>query len=393
MPGTRQRDPQNGLFMPINPTCDLYIITGERSGEAYAAAALTHLKTLLPELRCQAMGSDLLAAAGAEITYDSSGFDVMGYWPILKELPKFLKRRKDLVQSIRGCRPRVVLTVDYPGMNMGVLKRLGKIDGVTRIHVVAPQVWAWRPWRAKPYAQSCERLACFFPFEPAFFTPHGCDAQFIGHPMVDMIAAEDLDSEIPGFDDIDSSKPILLLAPGSRPKEVGGLLPIFDAAARRLQTMLQARGQEITVVIGRSVSVDESVYRNISAFPLISGHYRQLCKRAHVAMIASGTATLEAALIGLPHAACYKSDPATATLARKLINTRHIALPNIIHDQRVIPELLQNELNPERLSLHILGLWEGERRQACLKTLLQTADTLGGAGAMNKLANLIRESL
>ncbi len=379
--------------MPINPTCDLYILTGERSGEAYAAAALRHLKTLSPEISCKAMGSDLLADAGAEIEYDSSGFDVMGYWPILKELPKFLARRKELVNRIKNLRPKVVLTVDYPGMNMGVLKRLGKIEGVTRLHLVAPQVWAWRPWRAKAYAQSCEQLACFFPFEPEYFTPFGCDARFIGHPMVDMIDQEDLDQEIPGIEQVDGSKPILLIAPGSRPKEVGGLLPIYHSAVKEVEAALAARGQDISVVICRSESVDESIYRNITDYPLINGHYRQLCKLAHLGIITSGTATLEAAIIGLPHVACYKSDPATARIVRKLVSTQHFSLPNIIHDQRVVPELLQYDVNTERLSLQVLTMWEGKRRETCQAILDTTAEKLGGTGAMTNLAALIQESL
>jgi lipid-A-disaccharide synthase len=184
-----------------------------------------------------------------------------------------------------------------------------------------------------------------------------------------------------------------LLAPGSRAKEVNGLLQVFDAAARRLQLLLRAQGEECSIVIAAAENLDDALYKKHSDFPLIRGAYRQLCSRAHLAMITSGTATLEAALLGLPHVACYQSDPATAAIGRHLVQSPHLALPNSIHARRVIPELLQKELTPERLSLHALGLWEGKRREQCLETLGTTAEKLGGTGAMQKLAALVSEEL
>lgn len=393
MSGTAQGDQQNGVFMPKIPTSDLYILTGERSGESYAAAVLRHVSETHPHIRCKAMGGSELRKAGADVCFDSQGFDVMGYVAVLRDLRTFIRRRNDLLRDIEASRPKVVLSVDYPGMNMNILKRLGKQDWCTRLHVVAPQVWAWRPGRAKKYAQSCDRLACFFPFEPAYFTPYGCRADFIGHPMVDLIAETDLQAPLPPDLTLDSKQKLLLLAPGSRVREVSGLLPVFDAAARRLQQLLQAQGESCSVVIAAAENLDDAAYRQHSDFPLLRGSYRQLCARAHLGMIASGTATLEAALIGLPHVVCYQSDPASAAIARHLLQTPHIALPNIIHAQRVVPELLQKELNPERLSLHALGLWQGERRQQCLEMLGKTTEKLGGCGAMRKLANLVCEEL
>ena len=393
MPSATQRDAQDGHFMRNYPTCDLYILTGERSGEAYAAAVLRHLQQLRPDLRCLAMGGEELSQAGAEIEFSSDGYDVVGFIPIALQLRKFLARRRDLVAAIKRHQPKVVLSIDYPGMNMDVQERLSELGACTRIHVVAPQVWAWRPWRAKKYAHACDRLACFFPFEPAYFTPFGCQADFIGHPMVDMIAAEPLHQLSAEAQAVDLKKPLLLLAPGSRSTEVALLLPIFDAAARSLQRLLAARGEEISVAIARSDRLPDAAYAAHSQFPRVTNNYRQLCSVAHVAAISSGTATLEAALIGLPHVACYKTDAATARLAKHLINTAHIALPNIVHGERVIPELLQNELTVERLCLHLLGLWQGSRRERCLKTLGKTTEKLGGRGAMAKLARLVDEEI
>lgn len=379
--------------MVLNPTCDLYILSGERSGEAYAAAVLEHLRKRLPDLSCVAMGNTLLKDTGADIEYSYEGYDVVGFIPILLQLRKFLKRRADLVESIKRHKPKVVLSIDYPGMNMDVQERLGGLKDTCRIHVVAPQVWAWRPWRAKKYAHAIDRLACFFPFEPEYFTPFGCQADFIGHPMVDIIAEEDFETIPESMQDLDPSRRLLMLAPGSRPKEISGLLPIFDAAAKRLQRLLAVRGEQIDIRISKAPHVDASIYRKMSDFPLVEGNYRQLCKRAHLAAMASGTASLEASLIGTPHVACYKTDPATGRLALRLVTTEHGALPNIIHGRRVVPELILNECTVERLTLHLLGLWEGQRRERCIETLAKTADALGGRGAMDKLAELVSKEI
>lgn len=379
--------------MAQKPTVDLYILSGERSGEAYAVEVVKHLRSRFPELRCVAMGHNALKDVGVEIEYSYEGYDVVGFIPIALQLRKFLKRRADLVASIQRQQPKVVLSIDYPGMNMDVQERLPDLQDSCRIHVVAPQVWAWRPWRAKKYAHACDRLACYFPFEPQYFTSFGCRADFIGHPMVDMIAAEDLDAAPDSFSVLDPNKKLLLLAPGSRHKEVSGLLPIFNAAAQRLQKLLAARGDDLQVVVSQSQSLPDSLYREMTQFPLIKGHYRQLCHRAHVAAIASGTASLEAGLIQTPHVVAYKTDAATACLARHLINTPHVSLPNIIHGRRVVPELLQNELSPERLMLHLLGLWQGQRRENCLSALAELGDKLGGTGAMRKLADLVGDEI
>ena len=379
--------------MAKKPTVDLYILSGERSGEAYAVEVLKHLRNRFPELRCVAMGHTALKDVGAEIEYSYEGYDVVGFIPILLQLRKFLKRRADLVSSIQRHQPKVVLSIDYPGMNMDVQERLTDLQDSCRMHVVAPQVWAWRPWRAKKYAHACDRLACFFPFEPQYFTPFGCQADFIGHPMVDIIAAEDLAADAPSLSVLDPQKKLLLLAPGSRRKEVLGLLPIYNAAALRLQRLLAARGEDIQVVISQSQSLPESLYRTMTQFPLIKGNYRQLCHRAHVAAIASGTASLEASLIQAAHVVCYKTDPATASIAFRLATTEHVSLANIIHGRRVLPELLQKELTAERLVLRLLGLWAGKRRENCLSALSQVAEKLGGTGAMRKLADLVGDEI
>lgn len=373
-------------------SCDLVILTGEHSGEVYGAAVLEQLKRNNPHLRCCAMGSELLAIAGADIIVNSDGYDVVGFLPVLRRLPEFLRLKKTVGAKIRVLKPRVVLTIDYPGFNIAILRDLVDMRGeCCFIHVVAPQVWAWRPKRAKKIAHACDRLACFFPFEPPYFTRFGCRADFIGHPMVDLVAQETPSTR--SFSEADMNKPFLLLAPGSRLREVQQLLPVYTEAAHLLRAYLARRGEDIHIAISGAPKISAEQYSDISDFPVVYGQYRQLCAHARVAAIASGTACLEAALLATPHVICYRSDVITSRLMSRLLLTEYIGLSNIVHHQRVVPELLQDSLTGERLCAALLSLWQGEKRANCIQKLQSTSEVLGGTGAMTRLAEVVAKEL
>ena len=175
--------------MVLAHTCDLFVVTGEPSGDAYAAEIVQRLRARYSDLTCAAMGGPHLAAAGVDIEQDIDGLAVMGLWPVLARLPFFVQLGLRMSQIIRSRRPKVVLTVDYPGFNLRLARRLADLrrDGTRFVHLVAPQVWAWQPRRAKKIAQSVDRLLCFFPFEPPLFSRFGCQANFVGHPLLDLI--------------------------------------------------------------------------------------------------------------------------------------------------------------------------------------------------------------
>jgi lipid-A-disaccharide synthase len=367
------------------PRCDCYFLTGEPSGDGYAAALARRLLQRCPSLHLRGIGGSELAQAGVVLDERMDGRAVIGVFPVLRRLPEFLALGRRVEAAIRRHRPRLVVSIDYPGFNLRLQRRLADLTGSRRVHVVAPQVWAWRPRRAKTYARSVDHLLCFFPFEPPLFQRFGCQAEFLGHPMVDIVAGEDA---------VEREPDLLLLAPGGRRREVETLLPDFDLAARIVQRRLAQRdGCAPRVCIAAAEGVPDAIYAGLSRFPARRGDYRGLCRRARVAAIASGTATLEAALLGLPQVIAYRMDRVSHRIARHLITTRWIGLPNLVHGQTVVPELIQDACRPTALAARLLELWEEEGWQAAAKRLDQTAARLGGPGALDRIAKWLENRL
>lgn len=330
--------------MPLAPTCDLFCVVGEPSGDAYAGAIVAALKARHPDLVVAAMGGDHQRAAGAEIEHGIDGLAVMGLVPVLKRLPEFVRLGVHLAEIIRARRPKVVLTVDYPGFNLRLLRRLAPLraQGTRFIHVVAPQVWAWKPRRSKTIAATVDRLLCFFPFEPPLFNRFAdrlpCRASFVGHPLVDLVQGPwdttSLDAEL----GLTPEDPLLLLAPGSRAREVAALLPIYEEAARLVLPRLSAlAGRPVRAVVSKVPDLPIEAYRAHTDRPLVEGRWRPLLSRSHAALVASGTATLEAALVGVPHLIAYRADRITTAIGMRLLLTRHVGLPNLVANARIVP--------------------------------------------------------
>lgn len=371
--------------MVLRPSSDVFVLAGEASGDSYGGAIVAALRRRRPDLVVAAMGGPELARAGAEIEQPIDGLAVMGLWPVLARLPQFVRLGMHLAACIRARRPRVVLSIDYPGFNLRLARRLADLraQGTRFVHVVAPQVWAWRPRRAKAIAQSVDRLLCFFPFEPALFTRFGGAADFVGHPLVDLIGAPEAGASPWG------ERPLLLLAPGSREREVSQLLPVFHRTAEAFE----ARHPGLQVAVASVADLPRDLYRRHTHYPLVEGRYRDLCRHARLGLIASGTATLEAAILGLPHIIAYRMDRITAALARRLILTAHVGLPNLVLDERVLPEVLQDQLSEARLLAHAQVLWQGRARAAVVAQLAALRTRLGAGGAIERMAEAVEQEL
>lgn len=369
---------------------DLVVVAGEPSGDAYGAAIVRSLRQRRADLTVAAMGGQHLSEAGAEIIHDFDGMAVMGFLPVLARLPFFMRVGRDVAKATVVRRPRVVLTIDYPGFNLRLARRLANLrrEGCRFIHVVAPQVWAWRPRRAKRIAHSVDRLLCYFPFEPPLFNRfRAADAEFVGHPLVDLVPERIDTAGIDAELGITAEVPLLLLAPGSREREIESLLPRFQTVA---EALVRQSGGRIAVAVAKVPERPMSLYRRHTHFPLVEGRYRELCARARAGLIASGTATLEAGIIGLPSIIAYHLDPVTAAFARHLVLTDHIGLPNLILGRRVMPEVLQEQCEPVRLYAHLRRLWDdGPHRTRALAGLAEVRGALGAGGALDRIAAIV----
>jgi lipid-A-disaccharide synthase len=384
--------------MSLTPACDLFVLVGEPSGDAYGAAIVRALRQRLPDLECAAMGGEQLNAAGADIEQSIDNLAVMGLWPVLARLPEFVRLGLRLQRMVRARRPKVVLTIDYPGLNLRLVRRLGDLRkaGTRFVHVVAPQVWAWKPRRAKSVAATVDRLLCFFPFEPPLFNrfaPHsGIQADFVGHPLLDLVGGDD--AIPPTLPTLPPGGRLLLLAPGSRGREIAGLLPVFTRAAElAIPHLERLGGGPVVAVVSRCADQPLDLYRRHTHFPLVEGGFRGLCRAAHAGLVASGTATLEAALCGLPHVIAYRADRITAGVARHVVLTDHVGLPNIVAGRRLLPEIMQDQLTPERLAQHLLRQWAGPTRATTVAGLAEVRTRLGAGGAVERMAAILAEEL
>jgi lipid-A-disaccharide synthase len=337
----------------------ILVLAGEESGIVYAE----RLKDALQEAR----PDEVMEFRG----YQNEGFKtsdlaVMGIWPVLRRLFFFLGVARTMKRVIREWRPEAVVTVDYPGLNLK-LAAYAKSLGIPAVHVVCPQVWAWHQGRIPKVAAALTKLLCFFPFEPALFRGTGLDARFIGHPLVDMFAAENAGA--PPARTKGSAKTLALL-PGSRLGEIQRIMPrllaalhlLADKGVSDVEIRIPAANEKAYAEIERLLRLDPppAAFR----IEVVRGKAREILRHADCAAVASGTATLEAALARCPTVLVYAVSPLFAWIARRVIKgVRHVGLANVIAEKAgtepPMPELLQEAFTPGAVADH-LARWLGD---------------------------------
>jgi len=355
----------------------ILLLAGEESGVIYA-------QRLQESLRAVASADGEIEFRG----YDTEGFKtgdlaVMGFWPVLRRLGYFLGVAKTMKGVISSWRPDVVVTIDYPGLNLKLAAH-AKSLGIPAVHLVCPQVWAWHQNRIPKIAATLTKLLCFFPFEPALFAKTGLDAKFIGHPMVDVFAHEEQGgtASVPSVE----SERLLAVLPGSRIGEIRRHLPrlvkvleLLSAESLRLKVVIPAANDKAGQEIDRwlpAAKIAELKVKGI-AVAVQKGRAREVLRQATCAVVASGTATLEAALARCPTALVYAVSPLLAWFARRVIKDIHyIGLANVIWEksggagEAPMPEYLQEAFTPEAVAKE-LGEWlrNEESRQTARRRL------------------------
>ena len=329
------------------------LVAGEASGDALGAELMAALRASHPDLVFSGVGGEAMAAAGLASLFPMRELSVMGLAEILPRAFGLLRRIAETAAHARAARPDVIVTIDSPGFNFRLAERLRRSD-LALVHYVAPQVWAWRPGRAAGIVPLFDHMLALLPFEPPLFAAHGLPCSFVGHPAAERLAAP---GDAAGFRQrlgIAAEAPLLLLLPGSRAGLLGRLLPVLLAANRRLRESLPTLASAIVV----APAVDALVRRAVARAPrppaIVPAGERHHAFAAAAgqgaAIAASGTATLELALAGVPTVVTYRANPLTAFLVRRLIRLKHVALPNILLGESVLPELLQQDCAPQPLA-------------------------------------------
>lgn len=378
----------------MTPVHELLVVAGEASGDLHGARLISELRRRVPGLRTFGLGGDEMRAAGLEAVAHSSEISVVGITEVLRVLPRAREIFAALLQEVDRRRPALAVLVDFPDFNLRLAKEL-KRRGVEVVYYISPQVWAWRRGRVKTIARIVDRMLVLFPFEVDFYRQHGVDVVHVGHPLVDEVPsppqAWDRDGPAGGPYRV-------ALLPGSRVSEVEALLPTLLDAARRLASALPV---ELHLIKAPTISRDLlEEHLQIAGLPvvIVSEDRFTAIADSHLALCASGTATLEVGLLGTPMIMVYRLASWTYALAKLLVRLPNVSLVNLVLGRRVVPELIQGEANPERIAAEAARVLTDARvREEMRAGLAELRGRLGEGGASRRAAEevaaLLREAV
>jgi lipid-A-disaccharide synthase len=374
-PARRPRDPSSP------PT--IFISAGEESGDLHGAALARALRERFPDARLVRLGGARMQAEGVRLLAGLNELAVMGFVEVLRHLPFFIELRKRVFAALASEGVDLVIPIDYPGFNLR-LARHARERGIPVLYYIAPQVWAWHKSRVRDLARDADEVAVVLPFEEDFLRKGGVNARFVGHPLLDRAKPELPRAEWACSVGLDPERPILALFPGSRAQEVGRHLELFSAAAE----LAVARRPDAQPVIGVPGGIDRSVYAG-ARWPLVESK-GGLLQYATAVIAKSGTTTLEAALALTPLVVVYRMNAASYAIAKRVVKVPHIALANLIAEDRVAPEFVQDAARPRALADAILPLLDeqSDERRRMIDGFARVRDRLGGPGASRRVAEL-----
>jgi lipid-A-disaccharide synthase len=364
----------------------ILLLAGEASGDLHGAHLARALRRRFPGVRLLGTGGEGMRREGVELIAGLDELAVMGFAEVVSRLPYFWRLEGRVRRILEDRSVDLVLPIDYPGFNLRVTDH-ARQAGVPVVFYIAPQVWAWKPRRAARLARSADRIAVILPFEEEIFRREGARVSYVGHPLLDR---EDTVPERREFCRrwaLDPDRPILALFPGSRPQELRRHLVPFLSAAGILRQAVP--GLQVALARARDLSLGRP-----DSETRVVDDGRGLLRHARGAVVKSGTTTLEAAIEGTPFVVAYRTHPLTWAVARILVRVDHVALANLVAGKSVVPELLQGEVEPERIAGALRPLLEdGPERERMRGELARVRERLGTPGAAERVAGLVSEVL
>ena len=372
------------------------LVAGEASGDLHASNLISSIRRLDPEAEFRFFGGDLMAKAARcrpDVHYDQ--MNVMGFSEVLRKLPRLLRNLRAAKRLVKEFRPDVLILVDYPSFNLKLAKYAHKL-GVKVDYFISPKVWAWKEYRVKKIKKWVDNLFSILPFEVPFYQRHGYTVKYVGNPSVQEIdyALGHLPPRkhfVERQDIADPEKPIIALLPGSRKSEIRNNLPLMVEAARRFP--------DFQYVVAAAPAIPEKFYREIAQDPglqLVFGATPTLLKYSQAALVTSGTATLETALIGTPQVVCYRGNGSRFTyrIMEKLLKVRYVSLPNLIVGNNIVPELLLHLCTPDTIARELAPLLQNSPKREWQVTGYKTMRRrLGNSVASDYAAEIITDSL
>jgi lipid-A-disaccharide synthase len=343
-------------MMPAE-TAPIMLVAGEASGDLHGATLCRALRTLAPARPLLGMGGERMAGAGLDRLADVTGAAAVGGTEALGPVPALIAAWRRLRAALHGPRrPAALVLIDFPEFNLR-LARVARRADIPVVYFIPPQVWAWRPWRARTVARRTSLVLAVFPFEAALYRRVGARVEFVGHPVLDAVAGTPQRDEARRRLGIEASATVVALLPGSRKQEVEGTLPVLHAAAARIASTRPGVRFLMAAVSRAGSGAGPAVLRGAGPpVHVVTGDTYAVMRAADLLLVNSGTATLEAALLGTPMVVCYRLSQLTEVMVRLLVRVPWISLANITLGRAVVPELYQRAFTPERVAAEALRL-------------------------------------
>ena len=371
------------------------ISCGEPSGDLYAGALASEILKLEPDAVVTGFGSDHLRAAGASLVGDFKGLSVTGLTEALRVIPRSWQNYRALVRAAGEARPDVFVPIDFPDFNFFPARALHK-RGVPVVYYISPQLWAWRRGRLRTMKRVADRVLVIFPFEAAFYEAAGVPVTFVGHPLLELTAPPPAREPFLRGHGLDPSRPVVALLPGSRRNELRAILPDLVRAAAAIAALLPST----QFIVARAPHLDDELLAPLSSWPahapppvVLEGQTDAVLASADVAVLASGTVTVQAALHGCPMVVVYRVGPITYAVGKPLVHLDTYAMVNLVAGAKVVPELIQDEFTPEAASTEALRVLLDPEHAAKVKAdLAAVRSKLGTAGASRRAAEAVIET-
>ena len=368
------------------------ISCGEPSGDLYAGELARCLRSLDPSTVLTGFGGEHLRAAGADLLGDFSGLSVTGLLEVARVLPRTYQIYRRIVASARRHPPDVFVAVDFPDFNFRLAKSLRAL-GVPVVYYISPQLWAWRPGRMKTMRRLADRVLVIFQFEEQIYRDAGVPVEWVGHPLLDVMPPSPPKSQLVGSLGLDQGRPIVALLPGSRRNEVRAILPGLVQAAARIRARIPAA----QFVLARAPHVADELLEPLRGLPgppalIVNGRSDDVLEVADVALVASGTITVQAALHECPMVVVYRLSALTYRIGRPLVKVNTFAMANLVAQKRVVPELIQDDFTPERVADEALKVLTDPVHAARVRRELADVHArLGTRGASARAARAVLE--
>ena len=366
----------------------IYFVAGEVSADNHGAAVMRSLRVLDPGLKFIGRGGpQMQQVAGAQFRNWIGDAAVLGLWEVLRKYGYFREQFRQTFNEIQEGKPDAVVLIDYPGFNLRLARALRRQSQHHKtIYYISPQVWAWNRGRIKKMARFIDLVLCIFPFEVDLYAASGLRAVFVGHPMIERLETQKIDTH--------RDQNLIGLFPGSRSREVRKIFPVMIEAARQLLQLKPTLRFQIAAASGELAREMSEQLADRQAIEIAVGQTATIMQRAFVGMVASGSATLEAAYFGMPFVLIYKVAWPTYVAARLVVNVDFLGMPNLLAAKEVVPEFIQHEAKPDAIVKAVRLLMEDSpARDRMISDFDRISSKLGGTGASERAAQAILEEL